>query len=76
MMVPLESLGEFRMSVRLCVRVRARACVRARVRVRAVVSNPVDYSCAPGSSVRGIFQARILEWVAILFSRGPSRPRD
>ena len=28
------------------------------------------------SSVRGIFQARILEWVAISFSRGSSRPRD
>ena len=30
----------------------------------------------PGSSVHGIFQARILEWVAISFSRGSSRPRD
>ena len=29
-----------------------------------------------GSSVHGIFQARILEWVAISFSRGSSRPRD
>ena len=27
------------------------------------------------SSVRGILQARILEWVAISFSRGPSQPR-
>ena len=30
----------------------------------------------PGSSVRGIFQARILEWVAISSSRGSSRPKD
>ena len=30
----------------------------------------------PGSSVHGIFQARILEWVAISFSRGSSQPRD
>ena len=30
----------------------------------------------PGSSVRGISQARILEWVAVSFSRGSSRPRD
>ncbi|KAB0347695.1 hypothetical protein FD754_012552 [Muntiacus muntjak] len=30
----------------------------------------------PGSSVHGILQARILEWVAIPLSRGPSRPRD
>ena len=33
--------------------------------------NPMDYSL-PGSSVHGIFQARVLEWVAISFSRGPS----
>ena len=30
----------------------------------------------PGSSVHGIFQARILEWVAVSSSRGPSQPRD
>ena len=30
----------------------------------------------PGSSVHGISQARILEWVAISFSRGSSKPRD
>ena len=30
----------------------------------------------PGSSVQGILQARILEWVAISSSRGSSRPRD
>ena len=29
-----------------------------------------------GSSVHGNFQAKILEWVAISFSRGSSRPRD
>ena len=36
---------------------------------------PVDCS-PPGSSVHGILQARILEWVAILFSRGSSWPRN
>ena len=35
----------------------------------------MDYSL-PGSSIHGIFQARILEWVAISFSRGSSRPRN
>ena len=30
----------------------------------------------PGSSVHGILQARILEWVAIPFSRGSSQPRN
>ena len=37
--------------------------------------NPVDCSL-PGSSIHGIFQARILERVAIFISRGSSRPRD
>ena len=37
--------------------------------------NPMDCGL-PGSSVHGIFQARVLKWVAISFSRGSSRPRD
>ena len=37
--------------------------------------NHMDCS-PPGSSVHGILQARILEWVAISFSRGSSRPSD
>ena len=37
--------------------------------------NPV-YCSPPGSSVRGILQVRILEWVAIPFSRESSQPRD
>ena len=37
--------------------------------------DPMDWSL-PGSSVRGILQGRILEWVAIPFSRGSSRLRD
>ena len=37
--------------------------------------DPMDGSL-PGSSVHGILQARILEWVAMPFSRGSSRPRD
>ena len=36
--------------------------------------NPKDYN-PRGSSVHGILQARILEWDAISFSRGPSWPR-
>ena len=36
---------------------------------------PVNCS-SPGSSVRGILQARILGWVAVPSCRGPSRPRD
>ena len=36
----------------------------------------MDYGPPPGSSVHGISQARILEWVAISFSRGSSQSRD
>ena len=50
-----------------CVCVCAQSCLR--------VCNPVDCSL-PGSSAHGIFQARILEWVAISSSRGSSRPWD
>ena len=44
----------------------------------SVLSDFCDHSdCSlPGSSVHGIFQARILEQVAISFFRGSSRPRD
>ena len=34
------------------------------------------HGCPPGSSVHGVLQASILEWVAISPSRGSSRPRD
>ena len=37
--------------------------------------DPLDCS-PPGSSIYGILQARILEWVAIPFCRGSSQPRD
>ena len=47
---------------------------------------PKDWTCfhgnnnfafsPPGSSVHGISQARILEWVAISYSRGSSQPKD
>ena len=35
----------------------------------------MDHSLS-GSSIHGIFQARVLEWMAISFSRGSSRPRN
>ena len=43
--------------------------------IHGTLCNPMDYSL-PGSSVHGILQARILEWVVIPFSRGSSQPRD
>ena len=36
------------------------------------LSDPIDRSL-PGSSVHGIFQARVLEWVAVAFSDGQPR---
>ena len=41
---------------------------------RLTLCDPMDCSL-PGSSVHELFQARILEWVAISFSRGSSQPR-
>ena len=42
---------------------------------RPTLWDPVDCSL-PHSSIHGIFQARVLEWVTISFSRGSSQPRD
>ena len=43
-----------------------------------VLCGTVEYAPLdlPGSSVHGILQARILEWVAKTFSRGSSKPKD
>ena len=41
----------------------------------STLCDPMDHS-PPGSSVHGILQAKILEWVAISFSRRSSQPRD
>ena len=40
-----------------------------------ILCDPTD-SSPPGSSIHGILQARIVEWVAFSFSRGSSQPRD
>ena len=55
-------------SVCVCV------CVCESLRHTWLFVTPMDYNL-PGSSVHGIFQARILEWVAIPFSRGSSWPK-
>ena len=43
-------------------------------RLCLTLCDPMDCSL-PGSSVHGILQARILEWIAVPFSRGSSQPR-
>ena len=45
------------------------------VQLCLTLCDPMDCSLL-GSSVHGILQNRILEWVAIPFSRGSSQPRD
>ena len=68
--------------VRRCVCACVCVCVSACVRMCSQLLSPIWLSCNPmdwsllGSSVHGIFQARILELVAISFSRGSSPPRD
>ena len=37
--------------------------------------DPIDFGL-PGSSVHGILQTKIVEWVAMPYSRGSSQPRD
>ena len=43
---------------------------------RSAASDSLANCSLPGSSVHGIFQARILKWVAISFSRGSFQLRD
>ena len=45
------------------------------IQLRLTLCDLVDYSL-PGSSVHGIIQATILEWVALPLSRASSQPRD
>ena len=51
-------------------------CMRANsLQSCLTLCDPMDCS-PPGSSVRGVFQARILQWFAIPSSRGSAQPRD
>ena len=53
-----------------------RMCIHARLLQSCLtLCDPMD-SNLPGSSVHGIFQSRILGWVAMPSSRGSSQPRD
>ena len=59
---------------KICTRMFTVMCACQVASVQSL-SDPMDCS-PPGSFVYGILQARILEWVAIPFSGGSSRPRD
>ena len=56
----------------LCVRLCAHTCVQF---MYLTLCDPIDCS-PPGSSIHGIFQAKILAWVVISYFRGSSQPRD
>ena len=63
----IEMLTMLRELMRLTWREVAQSC--------PTLCDPMGCSL-PGSSVHGIFQAIVLEWIAISFSRGSSQPRD
>ena len=66
-------LKEINLGISVCVCVCA--CVCSIPQSCLILCNPVDCS-PPGSSVHGIFQTIILEWVSISCSRGFSWPKD
>ena len=74
--------GDCSHDIKRCLLLGRKAMTNLESKVESLVAqscptlcDPVDYSL-PGSSVHGIFQARVLEWVVISFSRGSSGPRD
>ena len=72
LMKPFWPLAHFGMLQRALVCVCVCVCVS-----RSVMSDSFPMDCSlPGSSTHGILQARILEWVAIPFSKGSSWLRD
>ena len=58
----------------MCVCVCVCVCVLV-AQLCPTLCDPMDYSL-PGSCVNETLQARIVEWIAILFSRGSSQSRD
>ena len=70
-----EALRHLRSPSRWCVCVCAHACEQSVSRSCPTLWDPMGYS-PPCSSVQRIFQAKILEWVAISISKGFPRPRD
>ena len=58
----------------LCLRRHYGVCAKS-LQSCPALCDPMDCS-PPGSSVHGVLQARILEWVVMPSSRGSSQPRD
>ena len=68
--VPQKTKGREHLQKEVSIGLNAAACSKL-LQSYPTLCNPMDYSL-PGSSVHGILQARILEWVAISFSRESS----
>ena len=85
-MTILESLSEFSIRLRLRFDFSGNVKQEHSLYYVEIVNSGVAQSCLtlcdpmdcslPHSFVYGIFQAIVLEWIAISFSRGFSRPRD
>ena len=77
--VVLNAVSTFRMCAQVSAHVSEytlKGCVLCLVtQLCLTLVDPLDCN-APDSSVCGILQVKILEWVTIPFSRGSSRPRD
>ena len=74
--VPCNDQCPFHVSC-VCVCVCVRMCVCAHSVVQSCPTHCGPKDCSPpGSSVHGIFQARILQWGVISYSRGSSPPTD
>ena len=69
----LQQYGWTSKTACVCVCVCMCVCARAHAPSCPTLCDPMDCS-PPGSSVHGIFQARILEWVSISYFRGSSDP--
>ena len=78
-------LGDFKLNI-MCIHKNQNSCKKIffsslnlccakSLQLYLPLYDPVD-CCPPGSSVHGILQARILQWVTMSSSRGSSHPRD
>ena len=73
--VLVKNLPDTYVYIHLCTYTFMYMCVCSVTPSYPTLCNPMDCSL-PGSSVHGILQARILEWVAIFFSRGSFQPQE
>ena len=67
----IQTLGHYAVHLELML---SATCICMRAQWCPALCDPMDYSPL-GSSTQGIFQARILMWVAVFSSRGSSQPR-